>query len=96
MSEWAVVTVIVTLVGLLVAIITPVIKLNTTITKMGSDLAALEKRLETLAADNSKFQERIWSNKAEQDKLMADHETRITLLERTGRPDVNNRRASGF
>ena len=43
MDQWAVVSVIVTLVGLVAAVVSPVVKLNTTITSMKSMMENLKE-----------------------------------------------------
>ena len=45
MTEWTVVTVIAVLAGLLGAIIKPIIRLNTTLTKLTESVNALEKNI---------------------------------------------------
>lgn len=87
--EWTVVGVIVTLVGLAVAVGRPVLKLNGSITRLTTLLQAIEHRLDTLeqgakeqrthAAESHR---RIWAHNDEQDDRLEDHEKRITLLER--------------
>ena len=81
--------VIVTLVGLAVAVGGPVLKLNGSITRLTTLLQAIEHRLDALeqgakeqrthAAESHR---RIWAHNDEQDDRLEDHEKRITLLER--------------
>lgn len=80
MSEWGVIGVLVTLVGLGVAIVTPIIKLNTSITK-------LTVLLDGLKSDQSRYEERnhethtkLWAHNAEQDELLHQHEADIKVL----------------
>lgn len=85
MSEWVVVTVIVTLVGLIVAVVSPIVKLNTTITKLNVTVSGLEKSLESMTVKNTQAHDRIWVHEEEQDKLIQDHETRISIIEKIGK-----------
>lgn len=82
MSEWGVIGVLVTLVGLGVAIVTPIIKLNTSITK-------LTVLLDGLKSDQSGYEERnheahikLWAHNDEQDKLLHQHDADIQYLKR--------------
>lgn len=81
MNEWGVFGVIVALVGFVVAVGTPVIKLNTTITKLIERLNNFGDGLEELTAKNTKSHERIWKHNDDQDEKINDHETRIRVLE---------------
>lgn len=86
--EWNVVGVIVTLVGLAAAVGGPVLKLNASITRLTTLLQAIEQRLDALetgakeqrthAAESHR---RIWAHNDEQDATLADHETRLWVLE---------------
>lgn len=81
MTEWEVFGVIVALIGFTVAIGTPIVKLNTSITRLIDGLNNLGIGLDELTEKNSKSHERIWKHNDEQDKQLGNHETRITLLE---------------
>lgn len=84
MTQWEVFGVIVALVGFAISIGTPVIKLNTSITRLIDRLNTLDEGLDELTARNSKSHERIWKHNEEQDDKLNDHETRITILEKKG------------
>lgn len=86
--EWNVVGVIVTLVGLAAAVGGPVLKLNASITRLTTLLQAIEQRLEALEtgakeqrAHAAESHRRIWAHNDEQDATLADHETRLRVLE---------------
>lgn len=81
MTQWEVYLVIVSLVGFAIAIGTPIIKLNTSITRLIDRLENLDKGLEELDAKNHKSHERIWQHNDEQDGKLEDHEKRIIKLE---------------
>ena len=81
--------VIVTLVGLAVAVGGPVLKLNGSITRLTTLLQAIEHRLDEVEreardqrAHAAESHRRIWAHSDEQDERLEDHEKRITLLER--------------
>lgn len=79
--EWQIVTVIVTLIGLGVTIVTPIVKLNTSITKLTSTVDHLAQQIADEEAQNAKSHDRIWKKEGEQDAQLGDHERRITVLE---------------
>lgn len=81
MTQWEVFGVLAALVTFALAIGTPIIKLNTSITRLIDRLNNLDEGLEELTTKNSKSHERLWKHNEEQDKAIQEHETRITLLE---------------
>lgn len=81
MSEWTMVSVVVTLVGLIIAIGTPILKLNTSITRLIEHLNHLENMFSIFEQDNDNSHKRIWNHNDEQDTQLKDHEHRLTVLE---------------
>nr|DAH93696.1 MAG TPA: hypothetical protein [Caudoviricetes sp.] len=88
MNEWGVVGVIVTLAGLAVAIVKPIVQLNTNIVKLTDAVDGLKKAHTKSETDNEKehkqLHERINHRKKENEELndrVTDHENRISLLE---------------
>ena len=88
MNEWGVVGVIVTLVGLAVAIIKPIVQLNTNIVRLTDAVDGLKKAHtkieEANAEEHKKLHERINNRKKENEALddrVTDHENRISILE---------------
>ncbi len=86
--EWTTVTVIIALLGLIVTVTTPLIKLNGNITRLNvfldnikSDLEEQKKTLSAQKADSREAHRRIWAHNDEQDNTLSDHETRIRVLE---------------
>ena len=69
--EWIVVGVIVTLIGLVTAIVTPMLKLNTSITTLTTKMA----QLIAIQEKNEKKHEGY-------DNELEDHEIRISILEK--------------
>ena len=84
MTEWTVVGVIVTLIGLISAIIKPLINLNCVITRLTDVVQNLETNLCNLTEKNATSHGQIWEHMGEQDGQIHDHETRLTVMERTG------------
>ena len=81
MTEWNVVLVLISLVTFAIAIGTPVIKLNTSITKLITKLDVLGKDFADLEQRNHKSHVRLWEKNEEQDKQLVDHENRIQRIE---------------
>ncbi len=81
MTQWDVVTVIIAIVGLALSVGAPIIKLNTSITRLTTKIDGMEDSMDELTARNSKSHERLWQHNDKQDKEIADHEKRITVLE---------------
>jgi hypothetical protein len=84
--EWTVVGVIVTLGGLAALIMSPVVKLNSTVTKLATLVDRLVADNHELSKGNAESHRRLWDDQVRQDDLINDHETRITVIER--REDV--------
>lgn len=78
MNEWTIVTTIVVIVGLIVTVTTPLLKLNTSITQLRSLIENVVKRVD----DNTESHRRIWKHNDEQDALLQNHELRIHDLEK--------------
>ena len=88
MTEYQVIGVIVTLVGLGVAIITPIIKLNTNIVRLtvaADNLTVAHSKMDKdNEAAHKQLHERINHRKKENEELderVSDHERRIGILE---------------
>ena len=77
MNEWGVVLVIISLVGLIATIVTPLLKLNTSITK-------LNVTMENLNGVVLESRNKLESHEVESRKTLANHEKRITKLELKG------------
>ena len=80
MTEWGVVLVIVTLLGFVSGIVTPLIKLNTAIVKLIDSVDALDKSLGDLIESNTRTHKRIWDKLDEHDDKINDHETRLVVI----------------
>ena len=82
MTEWGVVLVIIALVGLVVSIATPMVKLNGSITRLTVSLDKLIKDSDEQRRHSRDTHQRLWNKAEEQDRALCDHEARITTLER--------------
>jgi uncharacterized protein (DUF2141 family) len=78
--EWTVVTVIIALIGLVTAIITPLIKLNTTITKLTVIVDGIEKRYSGISTLNSEAHCDINRRIEEHGIKISEHDTDIAVL----------------
>ena len=81
MTEWGVVGVIIAMVGLIISVATPMIKLNSTLTKL---ITQMDNFSNGLAAFQVRYKEQLASQKEINDthqKELDDHEHRITVLE---------------
>ena len=81
MTEWNVVGVLIALFGFGAAVITPILKLNSTIIRLSVTLDTLSSELEKQAEKNSKSQARLWEHEEKQDQQLEEHEHRIYALE---------------
>ena len=81
MTEWQVFGVIAALVTFVVGVVSPIIKLNTTITAMSATMENLTKVVNRCAADLDSLQERNAETHRRLFDRIDNHETRITVLE---------------
>ena len=81
MSEWTVFVVLAAIVGFGATIIAPILKLNTTITKLTTVVDAVKDDLKAFTVANSDSHQRLWDKNSEQDKTLSDHEGRIKIIE---------------
>lgn len=80
--EWQIVGVIVVLIGLAGSIVGPVVKLNSSITRLTVTMERVVKDMDSLKENSHDAHQRLWEKNDEQDKVIHDHETRITTLEK--------------
>lgn len=78
---WDVVLVLVTLVGLFTAIITPIIKLTKSITRLTVTVENVDKRLNEDSDETKAAFESVNAHDKRQDDTLAKHEIRIHSLE---------------
>ena len=75
MTEWGVVGVIVVLLGLLGTVTAPMIRLNTTLTKLNDKFDTLDERLTDVSASNHASHRRLWEHEEMQDSKLHDHDS---------------------
>lgn len=85
MTEWGVFVVIASLVSFAVAIVTPILKLNTNITRLTVTIENILNEQEEAKIANGKSHDRIWKELEDQEGKLGDHETRITKIEERSR-----------
>ena len=78
MSEWGVVGVLAALAGFAVTLVTPLIRLNTTMTRLAVLVEKLSDKLGALENETAKVRGRV-----------NGHETRITVLEMGGKKSAD-------
>lgn len=88
MSEWGVVAVLVTLIGLFLSVGKPIITLNSNIVRLNCSINELHKeqedQKEALKQQKEKAHDahaRIWEHEKEQDEQLKDHSQRLDKLE---------------
>ena len=72
--EWTIVVTMIALVGFIITVVTPIIKLNTTITELAGLVKRISEDLATLTERNANTHDRIFGQ-------LDSHEKRITKLE---------------
>ena len=81
MTEWDVVVTLGAILSILAVTLPPVIKLNTTITKLNATIERVVSDLSDIKNKNTDSHRRIWDKNEEQDRCLEDHELRINNLE---------------
>ena len=81
MSEWTIVTVIATLIGLLAAVLRPLLNLNGTITRLTEIVKELEKDISGFDTKNVQAHGKIWERVNEHKETINNHETRLVVIE---------------
>lgn len=81
MSEWTVVTVIATLVGLCATVIRPLMNLNGAITRLTEVAKKLDRELRDMSEKNSLSHGKLWEAVSEQEESVNKHETRLAIIE---------------
>lgn len=81
MTDWDIVKDIVVLIGLIVTVTTPLLKLNTSITQLKALLDSVVKQVQDNDRSNSASHKRLWEHNEEQDKTLQRHEQRLHDLD---------------
>ena len=82
MTEWGVVGVVAALIGLLAAVVKPLLTLNSSIVRLTERMEHLSAELNGMTARNTENHRRIWERVEEQAELLSEHEKRIEHLEK--------------
>ena len=80
--EWTVVTVIVVIVGLIISVATPLVKSTKAMTELTVNIKVLNEQLEKIENGNDEDHKDFQEQLDEHDDKIADHETRITVIEK--------------
>lgn len=81
MTDWDIVKDIVVLIGLIVTVTTPLLKLNTSITQLKALLDRVVKQVQDNDRSNSASHKRLWEHNEEQDETLQRHEQRLHDLD---------------
>lgn len=81
MTDWDIVKDTVVLVGLIVTVTTPLLKLNTSITQLKALLDSVVKQVQDNDRSNSASHKRLWKHNEEQDETLQRHEQRLHDLD---------------
>lgn len=82
MDRWEVFLTIGTLATFIIAIVGPMLKLNTTLTKLADKADSLKETFEKTQTSNHNVHQRIWDELGEHGEKLNDHETRLQLMEK--------------
>lgn len=69
------------LLSFIIAVTGPMMKLNTSITKLNDSVDVLKTAIERIEDDNEKNRKKIWEHNDSQDDKIENHEQRITKIE---------------
>ena len=83
MTEWTVVTVIIAIIGLLGAVMKPLLSLNSTITRLCKSVDSLETQLTKIVDKNSEAHGRMWQQIDEQEKRIRCCEVWLGVKQKT-------------
>lgn len=81
MTDWDIAKDIVVLIGLIVTVTTPLLKLNTSITQLKALLDSVVKQVQDNDRSNSASHKRLWEHNEEQDETLQRHEQRLHDLD---------------
>lgn len=81
MTDWDIVKDTVVLIGLIVTVTTPLLKLNTSITKLKALLDSVVNQVQDNDRSNSASHKRLWEHNEEQDETLQRHEQRLHDLD---------------
>ena len=82
MTQWEVVGVIIALIGLISAIVTPVLKLNSSVVKLDTTMKLLTEQMDNFRKDNREAHHDIYSRLDRKGKILERHETMLVSHEK--------------
>lgn len=84
MNEWQVFLVIGEIAALLLLVGAPILKLNSTLTKLTTQMETQSEQFKEVNKANSTTHDKMQAHLEEHDEKLADHETRLQLIEKSG------------
>lgn len=84
MNEWQVILLLGEAVGLLLLVGAPILKLNSTLTKMSVQMDEQAKQYKENAKSNKEIHEKIQEQLDAHGDTLTDHELRLKLIEKSG------------
>lgn len=81
MSEWQVITMLITLIGGVAVIVRPILNLTKAITELTSTCKQLDHQFSDFEGHNRESHKRLWEHNDKQDQTIQNHENRISILE---------------
>lgn len=81
MTQWDVFLVVAALIGFAASVVAPILKLNTSITKLTVTVENLSSHFAKFEVENKDSHKRLWGKSEKQDERLDDHEGRIIKLE---------------
>lgn len=77
---WEIFLGIAALLSFVIAVTGPMMKLNTSITKLNDSVDVLKNAINRIEDDNEKSHKRIWEHNNKQDEILNDHEKKISNI----------------
>ena len=80
---WEIFLGIAALIAFIASVTGPMLKLNTSITKLNASVDVLKDAIDRIDKDNEEGHKRIWKKNDEQDEILAEHTRKISNIEHT-------------
>ena len=80
---WEIFLGVAALLTFIITITGPMLKLNTSITKLNSSVDVIKDALDRIEKDNESSHKKIWEHNNEQDEIIAEHSKKISNIEHT-------------
>lgn len=85
--SWEIVVGLIALVGFIMTITTPILKLNTSINQLNFSIDSMRESLNRLDKGNTEQHKRLWDYNEKQDTKIKNHEKRINTIEKVMETD---------